>query len=101
VGVGVGVPAVAVGVAVGVADGITVGVGVDVGVGVAVGVAVGVGVGVPHGTPTFDISTVFMSWVVPLNPHTIRRRFPIAAPFVQECGTFIFGPVDQVLLAMS
>ena len=73
--------------------------GVAVGVRVAVGLAVGVAVG--HATPTVDTSTMFVSLVVPSNPPTTTRRLPTAAPLVQECGAFMFGPADQVLLAMS
>src|SRR5437870_2609007 len=104
VGVGVGVNvAVAVGVgvrvAVGVGVNVAVAVGVAVGVRVAVGLAVGVAVG--HATPTVDTSTMFVSLVVPSNPPTTTRRLPTAAPLVQECGAFMFGPEDQVLLGMS
>src|SRR5207247_10723413 len=100
VGVGVGVPAVGVAVAVAATVGVGVGVRVAVGVAVGVDVTVGVGVGVPHGSGTTLISTVLVS-AEPLNPATTTRRFPIAVPSVDECGTFVFGPVLQALVAIS
>ena len=80
-------PITTIGVQVGVADGVPN----------TVGVAVAVGVGVPQGTPTTLISTVLVS-KLPLNPPTTRSRFPIAAPPVKECASFMFGPVVQLLL---
>jgi hypothetical protein len=80
---------------------VNVAVAVAVGVNVAVAVAVAVGVAVGHPPPTVDTSTTFVSLVVPSYPPTIISRLPTAAPLVQECGTFILGPADQVLLAMS
>src|SRR6476620_904678 len=72
VGVGDGVPAVAVGVTVAGA----VGVGVDVGVavGVAEGVPVGVAVGVPHGLPPLvRCCTSARNWKVwPTRPPTLQ-----------------------------
>ena len=96
VGVAEGDPAT-----VGVADTVAVGVAVGVRVAVGVAVAVGVGVGVPHGPVRTLFSTVFVS-PLPLNPPTTNRLlFPIAVPPVKECGTFVFGPLDQVLATVS
>jgi len=78
-----------------------VGVIVGVGVGVGVGVMVGVGVGVEQPTPALATSTVLMSAETPSYPPTITSRFPTAAPFVHEWATFMLGPVDHVLPAMS
>ena len=89
---------VAVAVAVGV--NVAVAVGVAVGVNVAVGDAVGVGDGDPQGPARRLLSTVFVS-PEPLNPPTTNKRFPIAVPPVNECGTFVFGPVVQLLLVVS
>ena len=79
--------------AVGVAEGVGVGVGVPPGV--------AVGVGVPQ--PPCVISTVSVTngGGPPMPPPTTRRRAPIAVPAVKERATFRFGPVDQVLLAIS
>ena len=67
---------------------------------ITIGVQVGVGVGVPHPVGTTLVSTMFVS-MLPLNPPTIRRVFPTAVPPVNECGTFVFGPVVQLLLVVS
>ncbi len=99
VAVAVGV-AVAVAVAVGV--NVAVGVAVAVGVNVAVGVAVGVGDGDPQGPASWLLFTTFVSPLTPSNPPTTKnRRFAITVPPVKECGTFVFGPVVQLLLIVS
>ena len=46
------------------------------------------------------VSTVLVS-TVPLYPPTMSRLLPIAVPDVKECATFVFGPVVQLLPAMS
>ena len=100
VAVAVGV-AVAVAVAVAVGVNVAVAVAVAVGVNVAVGVAVGVGDGDPQGPASWLLSTTLVSPLTPSNPPTTNRRFPIAVPPVKECGTFVFGPVVQLLLVVS
>jgi len=74
-------------------------VGEPVAVGVGLGDAVGVGVGVPP--KQSDLSTVLVSPLTPSNPVTTTSRFPIAVPPVNECATFVFGPVDQLSLVVS
>ena len=77
-------------------------VAVAVGVNVAVGVAVGVGDGDPQGPASRLLSTTFVSPETPSNPPTTNNmRFPIAVPPVKECGTFVFGPVVQLLPIVS
>jgi hypothetical protein len=83
---------------VGVVVGVAVGVAVGVTLGVAVGVAVGVGVGLPSARA---VSTVLVFPVTPSNPATTIRRFPIAVPPVNPCGTFVFGPLAHVSLGIS
>src|ERR1044071_2751562 len=63
-----------------------------------VGVVLGVGVGDAHPV-TILTSTVLVS-AVPLYPPTTTRRLPIVVPDVKECATFVFGPDDQLSVAM-
>ena len=88
--------AVGVNVAVAVAVGVTVAVAVavPVGVGLAVGVAVGVRAAVRA------VSTLFVSTSL-ANPATTIKRFPIAVPPVKACGTFVLGPLVQLLANVS
>ena len=83
---------VAVAVAVGVT--VAVAVAVPVGVGLAVGVAVGVRAAVRA------VSTLFVSTSL-ANPATTIKRFPIAVPPVEECGTFVVGPLVQQSASVS
>ena len=87
----------------GVGRGLGVGanLGVGVGRGVAVAVGVGVGDGEPQGPARRLLSTTFVLPLTPSNPPTTNMRFPIAVPPVNECGTFVFGPVVQLLLIVS
>jgi len=93
--------ALAVTVAVAVAVAVGVNVAVAVGVGVNVAVAVGVGEGDPQGPAARLLSTTLVSPLTPSNPVTTISRFPIAVPPVNECATFVFGPVDQLSLVVS
>jgi hypothetical protein len=87
-----------VGVGLGVTDGVGVGVGVGVTLGDTLGLGVGVGVGLPSARA---VSTVLVFPVTPSNPATTIRRFPIAVPPVNPCGTFVFGPLAHVSLGIS
>src|SRR4029077_7528417 len=72
------------------------------GVGDTVPLGVGVGVGVGGGAPPqMDSSTMFVSPVTPSNPHITSSLLPTAVPPVNECATFVFGPVVQLSVTVS
>ena len=81
--------------------GVGVCLGVIVAVAVGVGVTVGDGVGEPPPGRQSDVSTILVSPLTPSKPHATSSLLPIAVPPVNECATFVLGPVDQLSFTVS